>query len=405
MLERTLSKTLQSISKGFPVILLTGPRQVGKTTLLKNLSSAKRKFVSLDDLEERKLAQTDPAGFLQKHKIPLIIDEVQYAPGLFPYIKIHIDSNKKNGEFWLTGSQKFHLMQGLQESLAGRVAILDLLGFSAFELNGKAKMHIPFLPTEKWLLQNSKIRKKSYSVHSLYKAIWEGSFPRLLANKNKNREVFYRSYIQTYIQRDVRDFYQVSDNLAFYNFLRAVAARTGNILNYADLARDINKDAKTVRIWLSILERSGLVKLLEPYYRNINKRMIKSPKIYFLDTGLASYLTGWDSPKTLEAGAMAGAMLETYAFIEILKSYWHNGKEVSIYFYRDSEHKEIDFLIESNGKLYPIEVKKTATPGLLDIRNFNSLQETGMEIGQGTVLCLRSDSIPIGKNVTAIPFI
>jgi predicted AAA+ superfamily ATPase len=333
----------------------------------------------------------------------LIIDEIQYAPVLFSYIKISVDSSGKNGEFWLTGSQKFHLMQGLQESLAGRVAILDLLGFSAFELNGEAKKHIPFLPSEKWLLNDSKNSKKAHSIHSLYKAIWQGSFPRLLMNKNNNREIFYRSYIQTYIQRDVKDFYQVSDDLAFYNFLRAVAARTGNLLNYADLARDIGKDAKTARIWLSILERSGLVKLLEPYYRNINKRMLKSPKIYFLDTGLASYLTGWNSPKTLEAGAMTGAMLETYVFIEILKSYWHNGKDIPIYFYRDSENKEIDFLIESDGKLYPIEVKKTATPSLLDIKNFDSLKKTGIETGHGAVLCLRSESIPLSKEVTAMP--
>lgn len=402
MLERTLADTIGKVSRGFPVVLLTGPRQVGKTTLLRSLSKAKRKSVSLDDLDERKLAQTDPAGFLQKHKTPLIIDEVQYAPNLFPYIKMQVDLSGKKGEFWLTGSQKFHLMQGLQESLAGRVAILDLLGFSSFELERIAKKHIPFLPEKKWFLLNTKNHRGNYNLRRLYKNIWEGSFPGLLVNKN-DRDVFYRSYIQTYIQRDVKDFYQINDDLAFYNFLRATAARTGNLLNYADLARDVNKDAKTVRIWLSILERSGLVKLLEPYYKNISKRMIKSPKLYFLDTGLACYLTGWDSPKTLEAGAMTGAILETYAFTQILKSYWHNGRDASIYFYRDSEQKEIDFLIEKTGKLYPIEVKKTATPSLLDIKNFASLKDAKFEVGQGAVLCLRGERIPLSKSVTAIP--
>jgi predicted AAA+ superfamily ATPase len=259
------------------------------------------------------------------------------------------------------------------------------------------------LPTAGWLAQNQKLDLPAQNLKSLYTQIWQGSFPRYLASRHKDRDLFYRSYLQTYVQRDVRDFYQVSDEGAFHHFLRAVAARTGSLLNYADLARDVGKDAKTLRQWLSLLERSGLVFLLPPYFNNQSKRLTQSPKIYFLDTGLACFLLDWDSPKTLEAGALTGAILETHAFIEILKSYWHNGKNPSIYFYRDKDLREVDFLIESENMLYPIEIKKTATPSLVDLKNFGALQNLGKPIGPGAVLCMRSESIPIEKNVTAIP--
>lgn len=403
MLDRTMSKTIKDASETFPVLLLTGPRQVGKTTLLEKLAKKNRNYVSLDDLEQRNLARTDPALFLQINPPPVIIDEVQYAPELFSYIKIYVDKHKKAGDFWLTGSQKFHLKKGIQETLAGRVAIIDLLGLSYSEMTDRADQSVPFLPTS---ARVKNIRKNPQQVRTLadvYTTIWNGSFPRLFTDNYKNRELFYRSYIKTYIERDVKDSYQISNDIAFYNYLRAAAARTGQLLNYADMARDVNIDAKTAKSWLSILERSGLVKLLEPYYNNITKRIIKTPKLYFLDTGLCAYLTGWDSPRTLEAGALSGAILETFVFSEIIKSYWHNGKEPDIYFYRDMDQKEIDFVIESNGRLYPIEVKKTATPGMTDIRNFNVLNGLKKEIGEGALLCFRQETIPLSGSVTAIP--
>ncbi|HPS59487.1 MAG TPA: ATP-binding protein [Spirochaetota bacterium] len=403
MLPRTLSRTIKNASENFPVLLLTGPRQVGKTTLLEAMSGKNRRYVSLDDLEQRNLALNDPALFLQTHTPPVIIDEVQYAPGLFPYIKMYVDRHKKPGDFWLTGSQKFHLMKGIRETMAGRVAIIDLLGLSYAEMTGMAGKSVPFLPSPERTRSSRNNPRDPLVAADVYKIIFNGSFPGQFMNNNKNRELFYSSYIKTYIERDVKDSYLISNDIAFYNFIRAAAARTGQLLNYADMARDVNIDAKTAKSWLSILERSGLVKLLEPYYNNITKRIIKTSKLYFLDTGLCAYLTGWDSPKTLESGALSGAILETFVFAEILKSYWHNGREVNIYFYRDNDQKEIDFVIEANGRLYPMEVKKTATPGMTDIKNFDVLRLLKKDIGEGAVLCLRQDIVPLSRGVTALP--
>ncbi len=403
MLKRTLSKTILNASKTFPAILLTGPRQVGKTTLLENLAGRDRKYVSLDDLDQRSLAITDPALFLQTHEPPVIIDEVQYAPELFSYIKLYVDKHKKAGDFWLTGSQKFHLMKGIQETLAGRIAIIDLLGLSSYEMTNRASESSPFLPVPELIKKIQKKPQQLKTISQVYEAIWNGSFPKLFSDNYMNRDLFYRSYIKTYIERDVKDSYQISNDIAFYNFIRAAAARTGQLLNYADMSRDVNIDAKTAKLWLSILERSGLIKLLEPYYNNITKRIIKTPKLYFLDTGLCSYLTGWDSPKTLEAGALSGAILETWVYAEIIKSYWHNGKDAPIFFYRDNDQREIDFVIETNGKLYPIEVKKTATPSLSDTKSFDVLKSLKKETGEGAVICLRESVIPISDSVTAVP--
>lgn len=401
MFARTLQNTILQVSNTFPVLLLTGPRQVGKTTLLTVCEDEGRNYVTLDDLDQRYLAQTDPALFLQTHKTPLLIDEVQYAPQLFSYIKMAVDREKQNGMFWLTGSQKFHLMKGITESLAGRVAILDLLGLSQKEIEGKAAAQQPFLPTNEWidLVAGD---ATNFTVDKIYQRIWQSSFPALWNNQDISREIFYNSYLQTYIERDVKDILRVGNELTFYNFIRAVAARTGQLLNYADLARDVDVDQKTAKSWLSVLETSGLVKLLEPYHNNITKRIIKTPKLYFLDTGLVAFLTGWDSPVSLEAGAMNGAMLETFVFAEILKSYWHNGRYPNLYFYRDADQKEVDFVFEQNMTLYPVEVKKSATPSLTSVKSFECLKRLKKKVGHGVVLCLREGHIPLSQDVTAV---
>jgi predicted AAA+ superfamily ATPase len=264
MLERTLKEVIENVSKFFPVLLLTGPRQIGKTTLLEACVAGNRSYVTLDDLEEREIAKNDPALFLQMHKPPIIIDEVQYAPGLFSYIKIHVDRHKNAGDFWLTGSQKFHLMKGITESLAGRVAIIDMLGLSAKEIAGKANKSEPFLPTLEWIGNAKENPSSSSQVDAIYEKIWFGSFPKLISDDGKQREMFYRSYLQTYVERDVKDIVNVGDELSFYKFLRATAARTGQLLNYSELARDVDIDQKTAKSWLSVLKTSGLVQLLEP---------------------------------------------------------------------------------------------------------------------------------------------
>ena len=403
MKKRTLEPIIDKISKSFPVLLITGPRQVGKTTLLEICKEKGRKYVSLDDFSNRKLAQEDPALFLQKNPPPIIIDEVQYAPKLFTYIKIEVDRLKKQGLFWLTGSQKFHLMQGISESLAGRVAIIDMLGLSQREINNQSKSSYPFLATNNWLNNASNIIGQTKNIMDIYKDIWLGSYPQMLANQDISRDLFYSSYIQTYIQRDVKDILNITDILAFNKFMIALAARTGQVLNFSDIARDVDIDHKTAKAWLSVLETSGLVYILQPYYRNITKRIIKTPKVYFLDTGLCSYLTNWSSPESLESGAMSGSILETYIFVEILKSYWHNAKSPYFYYYRDTDQKEIDLVIEDSDTLYPVEFKKTAIPSLTAAKNFSVLEKLGRKIGHGAVICLRTEDIPLSQRITAIP--
>jgi predicted AAA+ superfamily ATPase len=401
MLERTIQEYIYRTSRGFPALLLTGPRQIGKTSLLQEIREPKRKYVSLDDTQARRLAQTDPRLFIETYTPPVIIDEVQYAPELFPYIKLYADSRRKDGLFWLTGSQKYPLMKGIQESLAGRIAIIDMLGFSYKEITKRPHESQPFCPSMDLIKRNLQIKK--LNIHGLFNIIWQGSFPRLVSNKRTDWETFYREYLQTYIERDVKNDIGISSELQFYDFIRAVAARTGNLLNYAALARDVEINVKTARIWLQALERSGLVKLVEPYSANINTRIVKTPKLYFLDTGLCAYLTKWDSPASLMNGAMNGAILETWVFTEILKSFWHNGKEESIYFYRDNNQKEIDFILEKNMTLYPVEVKKTARPTDADCKNFSLLDNKGKKRGTGAVICLYPSFLPITKNVISVP--
>ena len=402
MIDRTLSDTITRISKSFKVVLLTGMRQIGKSTLFEMLVNESRTYVSLDNLDIRLLAKTNPELFIQRYRPPVVIDEIQYAPELFTYIKIYVDSHRENGLFWLTGSQKFHLMQGVQESMAGRVAVLDMLGFSQKEIENRACDVKPFLPSCPDFTKRKTIVKQ-LQLLDLYKVIFTGSFPQLIINQGEGRDIFLKSYLQTYIERDVRDFHGITNNIKFYNFIRAVAVRTGNLLNYSDLSRDVDIDLRTAQTWLAILERSGVVKLLYPYYQNITKRIIKTPKVYFLDTGLCVYLAGIDSVQALEASYLTGSILETYAFCEILKSYWHNGLEPNIYFYRDGDQKEIDFLFETNGMLYPAEVKKTAIPTKQDAKNFDLLKKLQKPIGHGAVLCLKSDYFPLSENVTVVP--
>ncbi len=402
-IARTLASTVQRISASFPVLLVTGPRQVGKTTLLEQCAEAGRQVVTLDDLDQRDLARHDPALFLQRYQPPLIIDEVQYAPELFNAIKIAVDRTKKFGQFWLTGSQKFHLMQGITESLAGRVAILDLLGLAQTEMDGHAEASQPFLPTQEWIDGAGKRLRRPRGLMDVYQTIWRGGFPRIALDEDMPRDIFFSSYLQTYIQRDVQSLARVGDELAFQRLVRAAAARTGQLLNFTDLARDVDVDQKTVKAWLGILERSGLIYLLPPWHSNLTKRLVKTPKLYFLDTGLCAYLTRWTSPESLEAGAMSGAILETFVVSELLKSYWHNGRAVNLHFYRDRDGKEVDLLIEQDNRLYPIEIKKTATPSRTASRNFDVLSRLGRDIGPGAVLCLKETVVPLSAEVSSIP--
>ena len=419
MFARTLRDSVLALSQMFPVVMVTGPRQVGKSTLLKTCAadeSTPRVYVTLDDLNARDLAVNDPALFLQQWPAPVIIDEIQYAPGLLSAIKVEVDRDKRPGMYWLTGSQKFALMKGITESLAGRVGLLDLLGLSQAELNGYGGTSKPFVPgmlsalaadrpSSPVLSKEPKASKprRQASLQRMYERIWLGSFPQLNELGSQARDAFYRSYVQTYIERDVQDVLRVTDHIAFNRFLGFVASNTGQLLNYATLARDLGMDNKTVKSWLSVLETSGLVYLLPPYFSNLNKRIVKAPKLYFLDTGLAAYLTRWPDPESLQAGNLSGAIFETWVVSEVLKSYWHNGKEAPLYYYRDSDGREIDLLIESGDTLYPIEIKRTATPTRQACKQFHVIETLGKRQGHGSVVCLVEESLKLSESVTALP--
>ena len=396
-IKRTSEDVIQKLSKQFKVVLVTGARQVGKSTLLKHCDE-NRNYVSLDDLSERELAINEPKLFLETHKAPLIIDEIQYAPELLSYIKLIVDKSDKKGQYWLTGSQQFHLMKNVSESLAGRVGILDLMGLSLAELS-QTPNNEPFFPDLEYI-EKRRENHKNYSTSDIFKIIYNGSFPALNnQDEFQDRNAFYSAYIRTYIERDIRDLSSISNEMKFLNFIRVVAARTGQVLKYSELANAVDISEPTAKTWLSVLVSSNIVYLLEPYYRNITKRMTKMPKIYFLDTGLCSYLTGWSSPEVIEKGAMNGAFFETFVVSEILKSYRHNGERPLIYWYRDTQQKEIDLLIERDGKLHPIEIKLTSNPNKSMLKYFNVLDNQGY----GGLICMRESDIPLREDVSAIP--
>jgi predicted AAA+ superfamily ATPase len=401
-IQRTLGKAILQASVSFKVVLLTGPRQVGKTTLLQEVQKLSRSYVTLDDLNMRRVAQQDPASFLDRQELPVLIDEVQYAPNLFPYIKMVVDRKKQNGLFWLTGSQQFDMMKNVTESLAGRVAILHLQGISLAEEQGRADAP-PFLP-DLTVLKSRQKTAKPLTLPEVYHKIWRGSYPDMVAqNNDKNWERFYSSYVATYIQRDVREYLNINDTAAFHAFMQIAAARTGQLINYADMARDVGVSEVTVKTWLHVLHASGIVYQLQPYFNNRTKRLVKTPKLYFMDTGLCSYLTGWLSPDVLERGAMSGAMLETWVVSEIIKSYLHQGRTPRVFFYRDKEKREIDLLIEESGTLYPIEIKKTASIQTIGFKGFGMLTTLNMPIGHGGVICLTKTLTPVAAGVDAIP--
>lgn len=396
-IKRTSEDVIKKLSKQFKVVLVTGARQVGKSTLLKHCDE-NRNYVSLDDLSERELAINEPKLFLETHKAPLIIDEIQYAPNLLSYIKLIVDKSDKKGQYWLTGSQQFHLMKNVSESLAGRVGILDLMGLSLAELS-QTPNNEPFFPDLEYI-EERREKHKNYSTSDIFKIIYNGSFPALNnQDEFQDRNAFYSAYIRTYIERDIRDLSSISNEMKFLNFIRVVAARTGQVLKYSELANAVDISEPTAKTWLSVLISSNIVYLLEPYYRNITKRMTKMPKIYFLDTGLCSYLTGWSSPEVIEKGAMNGAFFETFVVSEILKSYRHNGERPLIYWYRDTQQKEIDLLIERDGKLHPIEIKLTSNPNKSMLKHFNVL----VNQGYGGLICMRESDIPLTEDVSAIP--
>ena len=401
-IKRDMEKIVLELSEQYSAILITGPRQVGKTTMLQNLmEGTDRTYVSLDDLNIRALAKSDPAMFFQLYKTPIFIDEVQYAPELFTYIKIIADKNKEPGEFWLTGSQIFKLMQGVQESLAGRVAILNLSSLSQNEIYNSCS-NVPFTTDLKVLSDRQKVIKPA-NTPEIFKRIFTGGMPAIVSGKYKDGNIFYMSYLSTYLERDVKELSGSIESLKFLKLITAVACRTSQIVNYADIARDADINQVTAKSWMAILETLGIIFYLHPYSNNILKRVIKTPKLYFYDTGLCAYLTKWSSPETLESGAMNGAVLENYVVSEIFKSYNNSAKTPYIYYYRDKDMKEIDLIIEADGKISPIEIIKTASPAAQLTHVFKTLDRANIERGNGAVLCMKEELMAFDRQNYIIP--
>lgn len=389
------------LTKEYSCILVCGPRQVGKTTMLKNIMTNDRAVVTLDDLEERKLANTDPAMFLSVHPAPVLIDEVQYAPQLFSYIKMAIDNGAPAGSYWLTGSQAFRLMTLAQESLAGRVAVLHLSGTSQKEMYGTGE-NLPFNVSLNAIAMRNNLRTVA-DVNGIYERIWNGSLPALLSGKYTNRNVYYSSYLQTYISRDVKDEISGVDETQFLDFIRAAACRTGQLLNVHTIAADIGVSDQTAKHWLNVLEKSDVIFYLHPYSNNLLKRTVKAPKLYFFDTGLVAYLTKHSSPEILLNGAISGAILENYIVAEIRKTYLNNGEECLLHYYRDKDAKEIDLIIEADGLLHPLEIKKTASPNHAMISSFNILRKAELPVGMGAIVCLKESFTALDSNTLIIP--
>lgn len=402
-INRAMEATFKRMAQEFSVVLLTGPRQVGKTTMLKRLAEAEgvnREYVTLDDITEREMAKNDPKLFLQLHKPPVFIDEVQYAPELFPYIKIYVDEHQQAGDFWLTGSQIFKLMDGVQESLAGRVCLLHMSPLSQAEACGCTSEHFT-VDFERLLMRSKSVAPAS--IQEIFERIWRGGMPAIVSGVKKEQAAVYSSYISTYIDRDVKEIADRVDSFKFLNFVTVVAALTSQMVNYKTIADAVEISVPTVKNWLNILERLGIIFYLHPYSNNLLKRMVTKPKLYFYDSGLVAYLTKWTDSETLMNGAMSGAILENFVVSEIVKSYQNAGLEPFVYYYRDKDNKEIDIVLERNGTLYPLEVKKTMMPDKRWTNVFGLLDKTSLKRGTGGILCLSDKFTAFDRDNLIIP--
>lgn len=412
-ISRAMEKKLVSMIDKYQVIMITGPRQVGKSTLLSYISRKLNKNinkVTLDDLILRSQAQDDPELFLRTHETPLIIDEFQKAPELLSYIKMIVDNDNEKivfGEkekietlYFLTGSQIFETMEEISESLAGRVGILDLYGLSEREIEKKESDL--FIPNINDIRKRERTEYKS--TINLYKKIYRGSYPELYTT-DKDIEKYYSDYFRTFIEKDIRKLINIKDENKFIKFVSSLAARTGQEFIASSVSSEVGIDDKTASSWLSILKNTGVIYLLQPYMNNSVGRAVKREKVYFTDTGLACYLAGYVDYITLEKSAYSGPIFETYVVGEIIKSFVNYGRDARkhLYYYRDNNQKEIDLLINYNNVIYPIEIKKSANPGKDAIKNFDVVNNFEMQRGNGIVLCMTKDIIAYDENNYMVP--
>lgn len=399
--ERAMSAKVKELNEFFPCILVTGARQVGKSTMLKRIMPEGMRYVTLDDYMVADHARKDPIGFLDEWGYPLCIDEIQYAPQLLRAMKLKIDAaGQEPGMYWLTGSQRFVMMKGVSESLAGRIGIVDLHSLSQREL-GQQPLHLkafdPEHPADNVQQQNI------CGLAELYERIIQGGYPRLAQQEGINREAYFSAYVQTYVERDVQALTQVSNLAAFVKLMRSAAMRTGQQLVYSDLARDADISPKTAAAWVAILQTSGIVELLEPYHVNTTKRLAKTPKLYFMDTGLCCWLAGWENATQLMNGGYAGAILETWVYGQLVRSFANAGESPRLTYYRDRNGAEVDFIHEKNGCLYPMEVKRSSSPSTDDLRWVKHIPLGSAQLRPGIVFCTANSYIPMPFGAAGFP--
>ena len=395
MYSREVKERIKKINDTFRVLVVTGPRQVGKTTVLESLMPENMTKVSLDDETLRKEAQENPKIFLDSYPTPLFIDEVQYAPQLFPYIKMRVDKDKTRGQYWLSGSQLFDLMKNVTESLAGRAGIIKMNSFTYSEINQNK---------EKEIFDPENLKQKQYiDVNETFERIFNGGMPELYDIPDMDRNDFYYSYINTYIEKDIKKIKNIGNIETFKKFMRDVAIRTGTNLNYSDIANDVGISVNTIREWISILVSTGIIYLLEPYSSSKIKRLTHMPKIIFMDMGLACYLANWESAKELQLSKLSGYFFESFVVSELIKSYDNKGIRLEISHFRNKETEEIDLILYKNNTLYPLEIKKSGNPTKEMMKNFKYLEKDNMKIGTGGIICLYDKLMKIDENNYIIP--
>lgn len=401
-IHRELERKFLKMNSHFKAVLVTGARQVGKTTMLRHLAEGTdRTYVTLDNAAARRLAKSDPVLFFQTYKPPVLIDEIQKAPELFEQIKIMCDESDERGRFWITGSQQYRMMQAVRESLAGRIGILTLYSLSQREKAGIVLENELDFSLEALLERQTHFKKNN--IIDVFEHIWTGGMPDIQGVDSEIRDDYFNSYIETYLMRDAAEAGGVTDSVKFSAFLSACAALVAQQVNYATLAEAAGISEPTAKRWLNVLQGLGILYLLKPYENNELKRLVKTPKLYFCDTSLCAYLSMWLSPDTLRQGAASGHYYENYVVMELVKNYAYSPNKVNICYYRDDKAKEIDVFIEENDRIHPLEIKKSANPNLREIKKYSVLDKASLNRGSGGIICMCEEVLPIDKDNCCIP--